>query len=128
MGKWDWAAKRPPTLDEQRVAAGESVPHRSRKNTRRWCRGKVGVEHRPGVRMGRWGVYAQAQGYPACRWEEKSHWVYQLLADKRVATWEGTGEWFWRCYHEDHCTACGKVLGVNLNGVGPDRCPDLTPR
>ena len=30
----------------------ESPPHRSKKNTKRWCKGKVGREHVPGE----WGT------------------------------------------------------------------------
>lgn len=96
----DW-----PRRDEARVAQPEVPRHRSRKNTRRWCRGKVGVEHDRATRVSR-------------------NVTYRLTRDptSRVCY---RPEWYptsWWCNHEHYCTVCGKILRWSL---GED-CPDFT--
>ena len=88
-----------PKHDEARVLAPEAAPHRSRKNTRRWCRGKPGIEHHPELTIRQWGYL---RGDP-CHY------------------WAVLGEWI--CYHVQRCTECGKIL-CHLG----DECPDYTPR
>jgi hypothetical protein len=70
--------------------SGERMrPQRGRKNTRRWCRGKVGVEHNPAVVIPP-NVYRQeCRSYP--------HWR------------TGDPERWW-CGHKLVCLVCGKVL------------------
>lgn len=119
MTKWDRADKRPPTLAEQRVAAPDAPPHRSRKNTRKWCRGKVGVEHVPGVRLSQTGRWAKSRGEVICHWEDCDHWSFVVMTGLRNKTGQ-----FWRCLHEDYCATCGKTLSAGFNGVDSDRCPD----
>lgn len=65
----------------------------SRKNRRRWCRGRVGVEHQLAIRMG--------DKYTASRRE--CGWAYR---NKPV-------DWRWQrwiCCEQEYCTACGKIL------------------
>lgn len=78
---------------------------KARKDTRRWCRGKVGVEHVIAVTVGNW-----AQSYRfACR----------RANDRELRLWPGQP---WVCRHQRSCTHCAKVLDYSL----PWRdCPDL---
>jgi hypothetical protein len=65
-----------------------------RKNRKRWCKGKVGVEHRPVIeRDPFWDKYGACQ---------PRGW------------WSG-------CYHWERCTVCGKVLRRFLGADCPDR-------
>ena len=71
---------------------GEWEPHPRaprRKNTRRWCRGKVGVPHTPAIR----------EGDPK---EQVPDWL------KRCGTNSWTGKW--RCAEQEYCTRCGKII------------------
>jgi hypothetical protein len=73
---------------------------KARKDTKRWCRGKVGVEHTPEIQSDRRGLGP----YP-CR--VPPDW----------ARWRST----WWCHHVERCSECGKILRHSLN-VG--ECPD----
>jgi hypothetical protein len=76
-----------PPLEEH-----DAHPHsRTRKSTKRWCKGVVGREHQPELRL-----------------------------DPRVASWGGTCKplsWqpprrdqpAWYCVHHVICTECGKI-------------------
>lgn len=121
--KWDRDAKRPPTLAEERANGPEEQRHRSRKDTKRWCRGKVGREHTPGVQFGQGGRWALARGEaaPCKRISRDDDWQYTLYVGSRQDT--GT---VWLCRHEDYCTTCGKVLSFDVLGLGK-RCPDYQP-
>jgi hypothetical protein len=79
----------------------EILPHKSRKNTRRWCKGKVGREHSPVV---------QHQ-------KERNGWRKAWTCGPRK--W-GISAGRWGCWHEEVCTTCGKVLRWTLG----DECPD----
>jgi hypothetical protein len=91
-------------LDKQRAAAPEVPKHHSRKDRRRWCRGKPGVEHgeRQLVLNSYAGWWSRDGGLPC-----------------RVA-WSGA----WRCAHEEACSVCGKVLRRRLPTA---ECPDYRP-
>lgn len=82
------------------------VGHR-RKNRRRWCRGKVGVDHVLSTpTVSNWGVYYQerdAHRRPPCFRPE----------------WYPRG---WICHHEVRCVACGKIM----NRLRDNECPDFT--
>lgn len=75
----------------------------AKKNTKRWCRGKVGVEHTPEVVLNRWG-------YRPERCCAAPDWMTQL--------WRSP----WRCFHQRRCTTCGKILDYFLDWKD---CPEL---
>lgn len=79
----------------------EDAPHRSKKNTRRWCRGKPGTEHQVILTKHYW----RREEPPPCR-----RWPW------------GREPRRWVCYHVDRCTLCGKIL----RHYGND-CPDYRP-
>lgn len=84
----------------------------AKKNTKKWCRGKVGVEHVLDIRKGR---YFESLGDRViCRWR---------------ATWKGWshGGWDaldpkWLCFHEEYCVNCGKITRTQLD---PKECPNF---
>lgn len=64
----------------------------SKKDTRRWCKGKVGREHVFEIRKQRWAI--------ALHRELRCGFGQGIFADD-------TG---WTCYHERFCVNCGKVF------------------
>lgn len=74
----------------------EAMPHRSNKNTKRWCRGRVGREHTPDIRF-------------------NPH-LSENTTKCGVPTWTNS---FW-CWHQRFCTTCGKVLVQHLP---KEECP-----
>lgn len=99
MSGWDDE----PRLDERRASAPEVPRHRSRKNTRRWCRGRTGVEHVLEVRLNKYAEAPWRHGQPPC---------YRV-------DWRLNGWW---CNHERYCVTCGKIIDVSLDG----ECPSVT--
>lgn len=75
--------------------------HRAKKDRRRWCRGKKGVEHVTEIVM-----------YTPSWWD-------QYHEEERSCFW-WRGAHIWRCYHQEICTNCGKILQHTLG----DDCPD----
>lgn len=66
---------------------GKRAP--GKKDTKRWCRGKPGVEHEVETRLERFVTPGECGWYISRR----------------------TGKPMWyRCYHEDVCSSCGKIL------------------
>jgi len=119
--EWNTTPKR----DEVRITSPEVHPHRSRKNTRRWCRGVPGREHVIGVTPGKNGLYMLARygadnPHALCRWHEKHAWTWV----DGVRRWVGKGDWYWSCQHVYTCGECGKVMG----DVPGRECPDWKPR
>lgn len=100
-------------LDEARADAPDMPRYRARKDRKRWCRGKVGVEHVPKVVMSKTWVYVLTRDGKerGCRWLSMNYWHPEK--HQRYA-----------CYHERRCTQCGKVL---KEGLGRD-CPTFKPR
>lgn len=75
-----------------------------RRRTRRWCRGKVGVEHGPEVvELASW-----TQHLP------RSRCGYRPWARRGLDT-------AWFCQHVKRCAACGKVLRLGLGVECPTR-------
>jgi hypothetical protein len=103
-----WDTK--PKLDEARVLAPESPPHRSRKDRRKWCRGKVGVVHQPGIRLSKFCVSMQysnpESAFASCHWRSRHRW----RVIRGVRWWVASDEWLWSCQHEFYCVECGKIL------------------
>jgi hypothetical protein len=79
----------------------KSLP--GKKNTKEWCRGKVGRHHEVEVRR-----------------------VPHLGHDTDCHRWPYGDEFskIWLCYHEIHCVNCGKILKHTLG----DDCPDWTAK
>lgn len=76
---------------QQRAAVERVIPWRSRKNTRRWCKGKPGREHQVAVTL-------------------RARWGHDDCHQPRWRTTTGKPGREWLCYHVESCTACGKVL------------------
>lgn len=91
--------------DEVRANGPEVARHRSRKNTRFWCKGRPGVEHVREIRISAWAQrwLVDAQGRPPCCPPE----------------WGGPSSWF--CNHEEVCRTCGKILRPTLGVSCPDK-------
>lgn len=96
---YGWDTK--PKLDEARVIAPEAPTHRSRKNTKRWCRGKPGVVHVTAVET----KFRYGWEPGPCAWYP----------------WAGSG---WGCHHVERCTECRKIL----RWFRGRECPDWKPR
>ena len=101
---------RAPRLDDE-----QPVRHHRRRSTRKWCRGKVGVEHQPTIRLNRYveslqryqpGARSVPQWRPVCGWLD----------------------WSWRyfCRHERYCTRCGKILAPSKTPNAPITNPERT--
>lgn len=101
MGHKYASDRKVPHADEVRHAQPEVPPHRSRKDTKRWCRGKPGVEHQLVVRRSKNGWRSDACRYISWWWKDDG----------------------WSCQHERGCTACGKTV---VYGLGLE-CPDWKP-
>jgi len=84
------------------IAEPERKPP-GRKDTRQWCKGREGREHRPEI------VFAPP---PAFRPETARccEWGTWRAMDVR-----------WSCHHQLQCTACGKILPGRLPAAS---CPD----
>ena len=72
------------------------------KNTKRWCKGREGVEH----------ITELVVPVNAMRGE----------CDTGERNWTGTFNWEIGCYHVEQCIVCGKHVRPFLNkGECPDR-------
>lgn len=96
-----------PLSDEHRPTPGK-------KNTKRWCKGKVGREHQPALRIA--SPYTRVY---QCGWVKDS---WRMAIHKRFGP--GDGGPYWECDHEQYCQACGKILlSMWSNKID---CPDYT--
>lgn len=79
-----------------------------KKDTKHWCRGKVGVPHEPEVTLDHnYGL--------VCRPHRYYNW--RLTSVPR----EQRFYWAWSCRHRITCKNCGKVLEYN---IPVKTCPD----
>lgn len=97
MSKGSWHSQefeRPEFVD----VPDEPRPQRGRKNTKRWCKGKVGREHQPETVVN--------HQYTTSNWTEchESRWMPN----------------HWSCRHAVQCTVCGKYVKTWL---GREECP-----
>jgi hypothetical protein len=102
MSKYDDYGYRIPKLDPDAKERRER-PQRKKKDTRKWCKGVVGREHKPEI------VFDTRFRSP-CGWAPK--WAWQLPGKK-----------WWMCHHIEKCTVCGKHMR-QLWEVKADECPD----
>jgi len=80
---------------------------RGQKDRRRWCRGKVGVEHKPTVVLDSW--LGRTCGLSKVgKWEQYRTYKSWVII--------GTE---WRCHHIEQCINCGK----KLRHLAGEECP-----
>lgn len=98
----NWDAKYDPDAREHRER-----PQRRKKNTRRWCKGKVGREHVPQIEFDH--RYRTKCGPPPA-WARRIIWTHD-----------------WWCHHIEVCVNCRKHLrdGWQLKN---EECPDYPVR
>ena len=95
----------------------EREPKGKKKNTKRWCKGKVGREHE-------WHIVYDKNYNPHNKWHQ-CRWVsvnWRPLPPKKKP-----GPMWW-CFHQWACKNCGKLSDHHKHGwhggVGFDDCPD----
>lgn len=83
------------------------------KDTKHWCRGKVGREHTLAIQM------------PDNAWSRGCRWIYSI----------GDEPWY-NCAHVELCTACGRIFRRNYGwprgsqsrtALRSEECPDYQP-
>lgn len=100
--KWEWGT--PPSRSAERsqaVAEDVREPAKkapARKDTRSWCKGKVGTGHVPAI------VVDHAYPFRFDRRTTGCHWRVGWSSDKAADIV------FWGCLHHELCANCGKVL------------------
>lgn len=111
MSGWDDE----PRLDERRASAPDTPKYGKKKNTRRWCKGKVGVEHQAEIVLDERTVTWRTNNgdRPPCY---RPDWATKTRMGQRSKFWS------WMCSHIEVCTVCGKILEHVLD----DRCPNYT--
>lgn len=77
---------------------------KTKKNTRKWCKGKVGIEHVPVIVL----RDDQNRGY-----EQRCH---------VGKTWWHYNDRNWWCNHQRRCGVCTKILDYYLPSA---ECPDF---
>ena len=100
------------TINPEDFTAERDRTSSKKKNTKDWCKGKVGREHLP--------VVARNHSYghlPSCAW------VPRFARDESGA-YVPNG-YFYRCTHALQCQVCGKYLTYILDA---DDCPTITER
>ena len=84
------------------------------RNTRRWCRGKEGVDHLPRL------VRRRPDDRPCNRVEDWRDLLARDDPQSNIRWWNAP----WECFHSSICDRCGKVL-IFLTDLAWDCCPDL---
>lgn len=102
-----------PRRDEALASAPEVPAHRSRKNTRLWCKGKRGVPHDARIRIQRHAQSRIDAGADPNRF--RCRWGVLFYGGEITAP-----RLSYRCYHEVACEGCGKILE---SYIGWDKCP-----
>ena len=96
--------------DEDPFAEGRTPP--ARKDTRRWCGGRVGREHQLALVLP-----VNLPGWRgACRRPLDWEMSLRRFADR---------PWAWRCLHAWVCQVCQKVMRPAEASECPDRPTDL---
>lgn len=94
MSRNNWGNER---YDPRDAEPEERLVHQERrKSTRKWCKGKVGVEHEAEVVRHHAYVGGVFEGKD-CHWWEIINYGSQ-----------------WQCYHARQCTRCGKYVDMVL--------------
>lgn len=85
-------------IDKLPLVDDEPRPHRSHKNTKRWCKGKEGIEHTPTIELDKNYAFMERSDKPRCSTDSKILWM--------------------NCTHHVVCKKCGKILAPH-----PEVCP-----
>lgn len=101
--KSDWGGEPPRSAEVAAAVAERVVKSGSRKDTRRWCKGKPGREHVPEIVFRPW--YGRA-----CHALDPGHWLNFSGSD-------------WHCEHREACSRCGKILREAWK-LAREECPD----
>jgi hypothetical protein len=96
MSKEDKQAGILPPRDQRRLDPVRERHGKSKKDTKRWCRGKEGQPHLLGTQI-------KPAWLSLGRTCQSGHWLFS------------------GCYHEEYCTRCGKVTKWMLDWKD---CPD----
>lgn len=97
----DWERRRDPAMS--RTARGHQ-----RKDRKRWCRGKPGVEHE-----GAYGRLRNQWSYDQpCGWVvwSRDNWPWPAWRNGACCS-------YWRCCEQEYCAVCGKIV---RNSLGDD--------
>jgi hypothetical protein len=81
--------------------------HKKKKNTKKWCKGKVGREHVPHIIKSNYGVTDKCCNYAPWSVRHKNGETTPLKK--------------YLCWHQRSCQNCGKVLEWFLS---EEECPD----
>jgi hypothetical protein len=68
----------------------------AKKDTRKWCKGKVGRQHETALRIQRYLIPLRRSTQCGPR---NGHSLF----------WGGGNDETWVCYHEQYCVKCGKI-------------------
>jgi hypothetical protein len=114
MGRdWETTAE----LRGPKVTDENPVRH-TRRSTKQWCKGKVGVEHASEITLDRYTEslrrYPRQDGSES-KWRQCG-WINW--------SWRRNESWHYNCRHRRRCANCGKIL----NRLEDRECPDYAPR
>lgn len=98
----------------------EEIPrHHATKDTKHWCKGKEGRQHKPKI-----VIPANLSNW----WKDPCGWYEIAANDLRL---------HYTCHHVELCSECGKVLRRNYSWLpqtkllpsemAAEECPDFTP-
>lgn len=123
-----WGSDDEPSVSELRAPRPDDeqpVRHHRRRSTKKWCRGKTGVEHQPAIRLNSYveSLQQYPRHQPGARssvppWRPVCGWL------DLDWSWRAFGDWRYLCRHERYCTSCGKIL-ARLDNT---ECPNYKPR
>jgi hypothetical protein len=102
-----------PTIKDPLSTKARGRKPRARKDTRRWCKGKVGVEHTLAIVPD--SRYSWMKD--GCRWVPYTVWGGPKTG--RVKNWR------WSCQHHEVCSVCGKHFRSGWDFT--EECPDFIP-
>lgn len=104
MGKGDWTRRK----DDPDAQHNQERKGHASKDTKRWCKGKVGVEHDPEMTM-----EGRPSNIKCARLQWHSWWARREDVDPH-----------WHCWHRERCRRCGKITN---HFPLSSRCPDYVP-
>lgn len=88
-----------------------------KKDTRRWCRGRVGRDHVPVIQLEK-GT-ASLRRYALDPVRARCRWTMWFVGGRAI-----TGQLHWSCGHQLLCATCKKVLEPCIR---PEECPEFVP-